>query len=259
MFHGSVQAIMGTRLDALLFGPDQSALDAIWNEAVAELERLQGMLNRYDPRSELSLLNEKAVRNPAGMSDELWNVLLDCRKYHQLTSGYFDITLSDFSRIEFDMTAHTICFRDNLLSLDFGGFGKGYAMMKLRNLLVSSGVLQAFLNFGNSTVMALGNHPSGKPWLVGIDNPFNPGQVLGSVELCDNSLSTSGNLPNHSRHIENPRTGEYFAGKKVVSVLAGNDLEAEILSTALLLADDEAAEQIKGNFKNITVYTYKIP
>jgi thiamine biosynthesis lipoprotein len=126
-------------------------------------------------------------------------------------------------------------------------------------LLLKLGLMQAFINFGNSSVMALGSHPAGKPWLVGIDNPFSPGQILGTVELCDSSLSTSGNMPRHDRHIVNPHTGETFTGRRVVSVVAASDLDAEILSTALLLADEISGEGIKENFKNITVYNFRIP
>jgi thiamine biosynthesis lipoprotein len=250
---------MGTRLDALLFGQDQVHLCATWNNVVSELVRLQNMMNIFDPGSEISILMKKALTAPAGMSIELWEVLLDCRKYHELTSGLFDITLSDFNRIEFDPEQQTIFFHGYPIVLDLGGYAKGYAMKKIRNLLISSGLMQAFFNFGNSSVMALGKHPCGKPWLVGIDNPFSPGEQLGSVELFDNALSTSGNLPHRQLHIVHPHSGNYYTGKKVVSVLAGNDLEAEILSTALLLADDETSEEIKGNFNNITVYTYRIP
>ena len=258
MFHGSVPYMMGTRLDVLLFGPDEAALDVTWNEAVAELGRLQSMLNRFDPHSELSILRENAVHHPSGMSNELWEILLDCRRYHELTSGFFDITLTDFEDVVFDMNNHAIFFNGKSLMLDLGGYAKGYAMKKIRNLLISAGVVQAILNFGNSSVMALGKHPAGKPWLVGIDNPFAPGEQLGTVELCDNALSTSGNLPEHMRHIVNPRTGEYFTGGKVVSVVASCDLDAEILSTALLLAENDTAETIKENFEKITVNIYKI-
>jgi FAD:protein FMN transferase len=257
MFHGSMPSIMGTRLDALLFGTDEVLLDVTWNEVVSELGRLQQMMNIFDPGSELSNLKKKAQFSPAETSDELWEILLDCRKYHQLTSGLFDITLSDFNRIEFDPQQQTIFFHGYPLVLDLGGYAKGYAMKKIRNLLISSGLMQAFCNFGNSSVMALGKHPGGKPWLVGIDNPFSPGEQLGSVELCDNALSTSGNLPLRQQHIVHPHTGNYYSGKKVVSVV-GSDLEAEILSTALLLADDETAEEIKESFNNITVFTYRI-
>jgi FAD:protein FMN transferase len=225
---------------------------------VSELERLHGTLNRFDPHSELSLVTRNAVTHPAGMSDELWEILTDCRKYHELTSGLFDVTLSDFNTIEFNPSERTVFFRDKSIIIDLGGYAKGYAMKKIRNLLVSASVSQAFFNFGNSSVMTLGTHPSGKPWLVGIDDPFHPGQQLGTVQLCNQSLSTSGNLPDHSRHIVHPRTGEYFTGKKVISVVAGNDMDAEILSTALLLADDTNMEGIKGNFNNITVHIYNL-
>jgi FAD:protein FMN transferase len=259
MFHGSLPSVMGTRLDGLLFGPGKDYLNDIWNHAVYELMKLQNMMNHFDPVSEISLLKKNALSTPAGMSDELWEVLLNCGKYHTLTSGLFDITLSDFKKIEFDHKQKTIFFHGNPVILDLGGYAKGYAMQKIRKLLIDAGINQAFFNFGNSSVMALGKHPGGRPWLVGIDNPFFPGEQLGSAELCDNALSSSGNLPEHRQHIVHPHTGDFYSGKRVVSVLSGSDSEAEILSTALLLADDKTAEEIKGNFNNITVYIYRIP
>lgn len=258
MFHGSVPLLMGTRLDALIFGANPVRLDSIWNEVLSETERLHAMLNRFDPGSELSLLNKTAVQMPCGVSEELWEILLDCRTFHEKTLGYFDITLSDLATVEFDLTNHTVCFHGKMMSFDLGGYAKGYAMKKIRNFLNLSGVNQAFFNFGSSSVMTLGNHPSGLPWLVGIDNPFQPGQQLGTVELSGNSMSTSGNLPNHRLHVVDPGTGELFRGRKVVSVKADSDTEAEVLSTALLLADQEKAEQIKKNFQHISVYTFDL-
>lgn len=259
MFHGSVPRIMGTRLDALLFGPDPLHLEDVWNKAVTEVERLHAMLNRFDPASEISILAKDAVHAPACMSDELWEIILDCRKYHELTSGLFDITLSGFSEVLFDRDGRTLFFDGRELTLDLGGYAKGYAMKKIRNFLISSGIDQAFFNFGNSSVMTLGKHPSGLPWQVGIDNPFQPGQQLGNVELNGNSLSTSGNLPDHRLHVVNPGTGELFRGRKVVSVVSGSDTEAEVLSTALLLAENDKVEQIKKNFNTITVHTFNVP
>jgi thiamine biosynthesis lipoprotein len=259
MFHGSVPRIMGTRLDALIFGTDRIQLEYTWKEVLLETERLHAMLNRFDPGSELSLLNKNAVHEKCGMSEELWEILLDCRTCHEKTIGYFDITLSDLAAADFDLANHTVCFNAKMMSFDLGGYAKGYAMKKIRNFLNLSGVNQAFFNFGNSSVMTLGNHPSGKPWLVGIDNPFQPGQQLGTVELSGNSLSTSGNLPNHRLHVVNPGTGELFAVRKVVSVVAASDTDAEVLSTALLLADHEATEMIVKNFENITVHTFDVP
>jgi thiamine biosynthesis lipoprotein len=259
MFHGSVPLIMGTRLDALIFGADQVKLNSIWNEVLTETERLHTILNRFDPKSELSRLTHDAVHSPSGMSEELWEILLDCRKFNELTSGLFDITLSNLSGVLFDPVERTVYFNGNELFLDLGGYAKGYALKKIRNFLIFRGINQAFFNFGNSSVMTLGNHPSGKPWLVGIDNPFQPGKQLGTVELSGNSMSTSGNLPNHRLHVVNPGTGEFFGGRKVVSVVSGSDTEAEVLSTALLLADQKTSEMIVKNFNNINVHTFNIP
>ena len=75
--------------------------------------------------------------------------------------------------------------------------------------------------------------------------------------LTDNTLSTSGNTEQYTGHIINPLTGIYNEQKKVTSILSDNPLDAEILSTVWMIADDQQREQINENFKHIkgTIYT----
>ena len=61
----------------------------------------------------------------------------------------------------------------------------------------------------------------------------------------------------YTGHIINPLTGIYNEQKKVTSILSDNPLDAEILSTVWMIADDQQREQINENFKHIkgTIYT----
>ena len=116
------------------------------------------------------------------------------------------------------------------LTLDFGGFAKGYALKKIQEILLRGNIENAFVDFGNSSIMGIGHHPYGDCWKVSLQNPYTQ-QTLDEFCLTDNTLSTSGNTEQYTGHIINPLTGIYNEQKKVTSILSDNPLDAEILST----------------------------
>ena len=257
LFHGSLMNIMGTRLDAVMTG-DESHLSEVWEQIVAETERLHSMLNRFDAASDISRINRDAAKNPVELNDELWYILTDVKKYHQQTFGYFDVSLRDFNRVILDDERRTVTFADKDISLDFGGYAKGYALKQIQEILQKSGVTQALVNFGNSSVLAIGSHPHGEYWGIDIENPFQPGQKLETCTLCNQSLSVSGNTAKHTEHIINPFSGKYFAGRKLVSVASTDAVEAEILSTAIIIADENSIFLMKNFFKNTIVNIFVV-
>ena len=113
------------------------------------------------------------------------------------------------------------------------------------------------MNFGNSSVLAVGTHPCGAYWPVGLDNPFTKERVA-DLKLCDSSLSTSGNMPSHLRHIVNPHTGAFVEDKKMVSVVAKDPVVAEILTTAFMIADEERIPEIASQFDIYEKHVYKL-
>ncbi len=254
MLHGFLPDIMGTRLDAVVIGNEAATL-SVWGEAVAETERLHRMLNRFDRESEIAHVNRNAAAGPVAVSEEFRNILTDIKRYHRDTLGYFDITLHDFVKVIAD-DSRTVAFADETVSLDLGGYAKGYALNAIRDIFLRSGVGQALVNFGNSSVLALGTHPHGDCWKVGLDDPFSPERQLKVFELRDTSLSTSGNTPRHTNHIVNPHSGEFAPEHKVVSVISADCVEAEILSTALMIADESDVETIEKVFPKAICYIF---
>lgn len=255
MFHGFIPHVMGTRLDILLIHSNFAQLNDLWAEIANEMERLDKMLNRFSPQSEVSILNKYPPQHPFPISTELGEILRLCQYYYERTLHLFDITLKDFSLIQFHDN-QSISFNGSALTLDFGGFAKGYALRKVREILREGNIQNAFIDFGNSSIMGIGRHPYGNCWKVSILNPYTR-QTLGEFSLTDNTLSTSGNTQQYIGHIINPLTGTYNKQRKLTSILSNDPLDAEVLSTVWMIADDRQRKQIHAHFKNIqeTIYT----
>lgn len=257
LFHGSMSAVMGTQFDILMVGNDPRLLGTVWEKVESEVRRLDKMLNRFDPESEVAFVNREAGHYPVAVEDELWDILQACKHYTELTDGYFDITLQGFDSVLLTEEDKSVFFFSESLQIDLGGYGKGYALAKIRELLDAGGVGKALVNFGNSSILAVGTHPCGAYWPVGLDNPFTKERIA-DLKLCDCSLSTSGNMPSHPRHIVNPHTGMFVEDRKLVSVVAKDPVVAEILTTAFMIADDERVPIIASRFDINEKHVYKL-
>ena len=55
------------------------------------------------------------------------------------------------------------------MSLDLGGIAKGYAVDRLVEMLQDFGIERALVDLGGN--YALGQHPEGRPWMLGIRHP----------------------------------------------------------------------------------------
>ena len=249
MFHGSIPRIMGTRFDLLIVKLPREKATQVWNKIVAELIRLHRMMNRFDPTSELSYVNVNAKKSFAKVSDEMWSVLNECKHFHMITEGLFDITVNNLSEVIFNEISKSVAFPTKDFYFDLGGYAKGYAMEKIKEMLIDAQVEHALANFGDSSIVAIGHHPFGDCWSVSIENPFHKGEILDEIMLKNQDLSSSGNMPSHPQHIINPFTKQFNIERKVVCVVADNSMDAEVLTTTLMLASSDQENRIKSNFK----------
>lgn len=258
MSHGSLSGVMGTRFDILIFDKNKEQSKLIWKLIVRELSRLSDMLNRFDPLSEVSRVNRCACKRPLRLSDELWDILLDCRTYHQKTDGLFDITLNDFSTINLNHEDRTLSFKKQGMFIDFGGYGKGYAMKRVLMILHTYEIKHAFIDFGNSAIYGLGHHPFGDSWKVSINNPYHRGVTVGEFSLMNGALSTSGNAPSYTGHIVNPHNGERSMARMMICIESVDPLDAEVLSTAMMVAGPNQKEKMMQSFQINKVEEYKV-
>ncbi len=126
------------------------------------------------------------------------------------------------------------------MGLDFGGFGKEFAVDRLAQLARSRGIRDALIDLGRD-IQALGGNGVHPFWHVGIEDAARPGQCGRGLALSDCAVSASGD---HARcfthegrrygHIVDPRTGWPVAnGVRGCHVIAASCLEAGVYSTAI--------------------------
>lgn len=89
-----------------------------------------------------------------------------CLEYHEKTSGCFDVTVHSENYNQ--DTIHSVClsaeeqsifYRQPGITINLSGFLKGYALETIRDILHSCSIENALINMGNSSELALGNHP----------------------------------------------------------------------------------------------------
>ncbi len=243
---------MGTRLEFLAVGTPDAVVRPVWDAFYAELMDLDAMLNRFNGYGEVARLNADPDRDNVQVSERLSDLLRLARSYRTLTGGLFDIALGRPWEITEDGKVSLHGAR-----LDFGGFAKGYALRLLRARLSEAGIGCAFTDFGGSSILATGRHPYGDCWKVGVTNPYGPGAV-DEWDLVDTSLSTSGNTPGYDGHIVNPATGERVSGRRMVSVRCPDPLDAEVLSTALMLATPSDEKSLASAFPDAVFRRYDL-
>jgi thiamine biosynthesis lipoprotein len=240
------RAAMNTWFECLLLGDDSENLAAIGEAAMDEVERVERLLSRFDSASEVSRLNREAAKQPVLVSYELLAVLQTCCDYWKKTLGHFDPTAVsrallpqagfDFSSVQIDAAARQVRFASEGLFLDFGGFGKGYALDCAVKMLRHFGVSQALLHGGTSSVLALGSAEDGNDWEVGIREPSDPAREVGRVSLRDEALSSSAVFGPDQQisDIIHTHSGKRLAEQAACVVLAESATVAEIFSTAFL-------------------------
>lgn len=263
---------MGTRFDFVVPYPYPKNIEDIFMEIRLQVLELDMLFNRYNIKSELSLLNEKAFYQTVSTSNHLFEIIQLALKYSEITHGIFDITMdkresstqkpNGYQFIELNITESTIHFHEKI-KLDLGGIAKGYALEKVKELLKSCSISDAFISFGESSILAIGKHPHGNCWKINICNIYNKSEVIKEIELYNESLSTSGlawslqlgsNKPNH--HIVNPYTGKFVDENKTITIKTDNPVDAEVLSTSLYINNNESF--IKELKQHISFYVLEV-
>ena len=236
---------MHTRIDIVLCNLDEESSNILLDNIVNEIQQVELLSNRFDPQSELSHVNRLAALNPYKISNELYSILEKCLDYKELTFGAFDITIQSFNNyrqgienVVLDSGSKTISFNNPNVQIDLNGFIKGYALDKIKSLLLDAKCNNALINMGNSSILALGNHPNGKGWKVNL-----PESVNEFVTLHNQCLTNSGNSTNHL-HIINPQTAKAGCITAINSVITDNASDGEVLSTSLCVSKPELKEHI---------------
>lgn len=254
-FYAQHPDIMGTRFEMILYDDRREELERLWRQIVERLEAWHAMFNRFDTGSEVARINNCTDTEWHPVSEELARMIGLAREYWLKTERLFDITRRDMSLVEID--EGQICKHEPAVTIDFGGFAKGYALLQVEEMLKRQGIKSAIVDFGHSTIMTIGCRPDGEEWMIGLPSPYD-GREVARFALHDQTLSTSGNTPSYVGHIVNPKSGEQICDRALSCVVAKNPLDAEVLSTAQMIATEKQMERIVKNFDVVMTKKYEL-
>lgn len=268
---------MGTLLDITIWHSDVEEGKKILRRAVQEIHRLEEILSHYDPQSSLSLLNRQAGQGRAKIDPELFQLLAMATDFSIRTSGYFDVTVGPLVSLwqnagekgslpeqaaiaqALDVVGYQKLklYKNGEVKLvlkgmriDLGGIGKGYAVDRIVSMMRKSGVDRALLNFGGSSIYALGSPPKENSWKInmrGTDEKF-----IGILHLKDQALSTSGSMGRYWKiagkrygHLINPKDGLPVMEPRMATVIAETATEAEALTKPMIILGKKGMSMIK--------------
>jgi thiamine biosynthesis lipoprotein len=247
---------MGTDVELLLDAVPGAESKAALEEAEQELRRLEGLLSRFLPGSELSALNRLGSLE-AG--DELLTVTRLALEARTRTGGLFDPTVHDaLVAAGYDRTFEEVgdgpagaprpCGGEVRIEgqrielergfrLDLGGIAKGWAVDRAAAVLDAAG--PCLVNAGGDVATRGGR------WPVGVETA--DGSL--TLELGGGGLATSGRDRRRWRrdgveqhHLIDPRTGAPAKTDLVrVTAVAPDAIEAEVAAKSLFLAGAERA------------------
>jgi len=249
--HAERFAAMGTRVELHLFGSDDRDALCMARRAI---EAVDEALTIHRPSATTALNACLMASRPCRIDDAvLLDALIEIEAAYAATHGLFDPAADasrpgGWNRVSFD--------RDNAcieasrpVALDFGGFGKGFALDRACSVLRAAGITSAFLCAGESSIAVVGEHPLGGGWPVAIPHPLRDGHFLAELELRDEALSISSTVgagtraPDRAAMIRPTDTSVVTAPRSAVAI-DRSGARAEVMSTALLVADDVQAGRL---------------
>jgi FAD:protein FMN transferase len=240
-----------------------------------EVDACERALSRFDPESDLSLLNRMAGEWVV-VDMRLVEALDAAERARRETGGRFDATIlralvaAGYDRSYELLEAHepapvgnwragaridTEPGRARLeegAAVDLGGVGKGFAAARALGAMRAAwpGATGALVDLGGDIAL-WGAAPDGGKWRVDIADPRTPERLAGTLELTAGGVATSGRDtrrfgPGRAlHHLIDPQTGcSAASGPLAVTVVASSATEAEAYATALAIAEVDDARAL---------------
>lgn len=237
--------------EVFLCGDDRGHLAAVAESTLDEITRIERMLSRFDPASEVFRLNHASPGSPCRVTPELFAILQDCRDWWRQTDGAFDTTIGStanhftsedrWNAIQFDNMNYSITRSVDGITFDFGGYGKGYAIDRALAITQQYGIESACLHAGTSSVVASGPPPHAAGWPIAIRHPDDESQIVTEWSLCQAGMSTS----ETSHDVVDPRQNRPLEHSASCTVMATNAAIAEVWSTALLVRNESTCHDAR--------------
>jgi FAD:protein FMN transferase len=227
----------------------RSATAFLAKKIFEECERIEKKFSRFIPSSNLSLCN---TSHGGQIDDEFFFLLRKADYFFRASQGMFDITVGgvlhkwgydeqysfqekvqipsppNFSLVKVEK--QKVSFPKGIL-LDFGGFGKGYALDK--GAEIAKNAKNIILDFGGDLYV------KGDAQKIALQNPFAPDEAIGTIFLKNQFFAASSSrLRNWGsrHHLVNPLTNLPANTCAGVFVIGSSGIVCDAASTSLFIA-----------------------
>ncbi len=273
---------MGTSYSVKWLEEGELEYSELQSKIKAEIERIDGLMSTYKPKSELSRFNNLGNNDWFSVSNETQQVIALAKEVAELTDGAFDPTVlplvelwgfgsqgmvstqpkseqikealirTGFNGIETREKPPALRKINRELVLDLSAVAKGYGSDRAAELLSQSGIENFMVEIGGE-VRASGLNRSGDPWRIAVEQAVEDSDKLDIiVPIKDRSIATSGTYRNYFdsdgrrfSHLINPRDGLPVKHNTVsVTVLDQSCARADALATGLLVLGAEKGMQL---------------
>ncbi|MFO0774359.1 MAG: FAD:protein FMN transferase [Nitrospiraceae bacterium] len=267
-----VQMHMGTLVTLTAVAPTDEAAQRAVAEGFRYVRYLEGLWSTWIPTSELSQINAMAGKGSVAVSESTATLIAASLEAARLTEGGFNIAMGpvveawgiskeprvpsrsalealrpllDLSAVTLERAPARIGVTKPGMRLDIGGIGKGYAADLTAQVMRAQGATAGVVALAGD-IVTFGTLPDNKRFPVGIQHPRHPGEVLATIELQDEAISTAGDYErafeqdgHWYHHILDPRTLEPARLCQSVTIVAKDGLWADGLDTGIFVMGPE--------------------
>jgi FAD:protein FMN transferase len=284
--HKLVLKLMGNRFEITVVSNDASWAEERIDDAVAEISRIERLLTTFSETSQTAAINRMAGETPVKVDKEVFDLIHRSLKISSLTQGAFDISygsidkslwnfdvnmtslpskeiakemvrLINYRNVILDEKECTVFLKEKGMRIGFGGIGKGYAADKAKILLQLNGVGSGVVN-ASGDLVTWGRQPDGKPWTVGIANPYAKFQPFSYLDISNMAIATSGNYEKYAEingkkysHTIDPKTGLPVSGIKSVTIICPSAELADAMATPVMVMGVTAGLNLVNQMKQI--------
>jgi thiamine biosynthesis lipoprotein len=254
-----VAILMDTHISIAVGAEPGRDWDSAIDRALSWFERVEESCSRFDPNSEVLQLTAQ-VGTPVVASPLLFEAVRFALSVAEASDGAFDPTVGhtlerrgfnrNYRTGEYISTAvdmDSVSWRDVILDperrtitlrhplvLDLGAVVKGMAIdLAARELATAL----SFAIDAGGDLYVHGMNPEGRLWRIGIRHPRAAGQLLGTVEVSNQAICTSGDYERvaegaEGHHILDPRSGSSVEAVASVTVIGPTAMVADAVGTA---------------------------
>lgn len=290
--YSKVEFLMDTVVEIKVYYKKKAEAEKAINSSMEEMKRVEQKMSCFFSGSEVSRINKEAfLERKKGsllaerwipISDELFSLLEESVLLSKLTKGSFDITIYPLWKIwkfegenievpskgKIERALELVTYKNMILQngkisfakkgmgIDLGGIAKGYAVDAAIKVLKDKNINSAIVNAGGD--MYVLGRKQGKPWRIGIRHPRREREILGTIEVEDRAIVTSGDYERFFfsggkkyHHIINPKTGYPADECQSVTIVAKEATFADGLATGIFVLGPKEGMALIENLEGV--------